>query len=152
MKINYSYTFNYPRQMVWKYIQDENVLRQSLPGCKSFKKVEERDVYLAELGISVGPIKGLFHGEVRQIDQKEPGFYRLMLKGKGKPGEIDATADMYLDEVEDGVKVSCEADSQVTGILASAGQRVMNGVAKMVISQFFKEIDKELAKGVERAK
>lgn len=124
-------------------IQDEEVLRKSLPGCKSFQKMEG-GVYHAEMGLSVGPVKGLFTGEVQQVDQQEPSFYRLLVRGKGKPGEIDAVAEMKLDELDQGTKVTCTAEVQVTGILASVGQRIMNGVAKLVLGQFFKAVDKEM--------
>jgi carbon monoxide dehydrogenase subunit G len=143
LKIEYEYTFDMPRDVVWRFIQDEEVLRRSIPGCKSFEQVEE-GVYRAEMGLSAGPVKGLFTGEVQQKDQQEPSFYRLLVRGKGKPGEIDAVADMNLDEVEGGVKLACTVEVQVTGVLASVGQRVMGGVARLVLGQFFKTADKEM--------
>ncbi|WP_019120657.1 CoxG family protein [Brevibacillus massiliensis] len=143
MQIEYTYTFDIPREHVWKYIQDEQVLKKSLPGCQSFQEVKE-GVYHAEMGLSVGPVKGLFTGEVQQVDQQEPAFYRLLVRGKGKPGEIDAVADMKLEEEGQGTKLICTSQVQVTGVLASVGQRVMGGVAKLVLGQFFKAVDKEM--------
>ncbi|KIV57959.1 carbon monoxide dehydrogenase [Aneurinibacillus migulanus] len=143
MKIEYEYTFAMPREVVWNVIQDEDALRASLPGCKAFEHGED-DVYHAEMGVSIGPVKGIFTGEVQQINQEEPSYYRLLVRGKGKPGEIDAVADMKLDEAEQGTKLTCSADVQVTGVLASVGQRIMNGAAKVVLGQFFKAMDKEM--------
>ncbi|GED17370.1 CoxG family protein [Aneurinibacillus migulanus] len=143
IKIEYEYTFAMPREVVWNVIQDEDALRASLPGCKAFEHGED-DVYHAEMGVSIGPVKGIFTGEVQQINQEEPSYYRLLVRGKGKPGEIDAVADMKLDEAEQGTKLTCSADVQVTGVLASVGQRIMNGAAKVVLGQFFKAMDKEM--------
>lgn len=143
MKIEHSYTFkNIPREVLWRTIQDKEVLKRTLPGCKSFVEVED-NVFESELGISIGPVKGVFTGNVKQEDKNEPEFYRLLVTGKGKPGEIDADADMTLTETEEGTVLLCQAEVKLTGILASVGQRVMSGVAKVVIGQFFKDIDKE---------
>ncbi|EMT53441.1 MULTISPECIES: CoxG family protein [Brevibacillus] len=143
MKIAYTHHFGLPLDAVWKGIQDEEVLKKAIPGCQAFSQVEE-NVYHAEMGISVGPVKGMFTGQVRQADQEEPFFYRLFVKGKGAPGEIDAVAEMKLEEEDTGVKLTCTAEVQVTGVLASVGQRVMGGVAKLVIGQFFKTAEKEM--------
>jgi carbon monoxide dehydrogenase subunit G len=143
LKIEHSYTFkNIPREVLWRTIQDKEVLKRTLPGCKSFVEVED-NVFESELGISIGPVKGVFTGNVKQLDKNEPEFYRLLVTGKGKPGEIDAEADMALTETEEGTVLLCQAEVRLTGILASVGQRVMSGVAKVVIGQFFKDIDKE---------
>lgn len=144
VKIEYTYHFEMPREQVWNYIQNEQVLKKSLPGCKSFEQVGESK-YHAEMGLSVGPVKGVFTGEVQQVDQEAPRFYRLLVKGKGKPGEIDAVAGMELEESgNQSCKLTCIADVQVTGLLASVGQRVMGGVAKLILGQFFKEVEKEM--------
>jgi carbon monoxide dehydrogenase subunit G len=132
-----------PRDIVWKWLQDEEVLKKAIPGCKSFSEVEE-GVYYAEMGLSVGPVKGVFTGQVQQVDQQEPSFYRLLVRGKGMPGEIDAVADMQLDETGQGATLTCTAEVQVSGVLASVGQRVMSGVAKLVLGQFFKAADQEM--------
>jgi carbon monoxide dehydrogenase subunit G len=150
MKLEYSYKFSESREEVWNFMQNEDVLRNSLPGCKSFEKDPEKVVYISEMGISIGPIKGIFYGEVKQLNQEKPAYYKLKVHGKGKPGEIDATADMFLEEEEDGTRVDCKADAQVTGVLASAGQRVMNGAAKLILGQFFKAVDQEMKKTAEK--
>lgn len=145
MKIEYTYHFNLPRAVVWEYIQNEQVLRSALPGCKSFEEGPGGN-YLAEMGLNAGPVKGLFTAEVQQVDQFPPSSYRLIVKGKGKPGEIDAIADMILYEIEEGSQVMCLAEVEVTGVLASVGQRVMGGVAKVILGQFFKAAEAEMKK------
>lgn len=132
-----------PREIVWKYIQDEQVLRNALPGCQSFEKIGD-GLYAAEMGIHVGPIKGLFATEVQQTNQKPPSSYRLIIKGKGKPGEIHATADMFIKEERNTSQVTCLVDFEAAGFLASFGQKVMGGVAKIIFGQFFKAAEKEM--------
>ncbi|HET7579052.1 MAG TPA: carbon monoxide dehydrogenase subunit G [Bacillales bacterium] len=145
MQIQYRHFFQVPRQVLWDHLQDEEVLGKTLPGCKKFEKVEE-GLYHSELGLNIGPVKGTFTGKVRLSDQQEPEFYRLSLNGKGKPGELSADAEVHLKETQDGTELTCEADAHSTGILASVGQRVMNGVAKMLLKQFFKAVEKETSR------
>ncbi|MFP3416216.1 SRPBCC domain-containing protein, partial [Bacillus sp. SIMBA_074] len=71
MKFEHTYTFDIPRDVVWKLIQNEEVLKKSIPGCKSFAQMDD-GIYQAEMGVSVGPVKGVFTGQVQQVDQREP--------------------------------------------------------------------------------
>lgn len=149
MEINYSHTFkNIPNNIVWNTIQNPEVLKNVLPGCKVFEEVGS-DKYESVLGINMGPIKGEFTAEVEQIDKQEPTSYRLLVKAKGKPGELDANALMEFTEVDGNTEITCTADVTPTGLLASIGQRIMGGVAKVIISQFFKDIEKEAKKAME---
>lgn len=143
LQIDYRHDFQMSKETVWEYLQNESVLERTLPGCRKFKRIGE-GVYNAELGLNVGPVKGTFTGEVRLADLESPESYRLLLKGKGKPGEVDADAWITLTENNGGTIVSCDADVQVTGVLASVGQRVMGGVAKLILGRFFKAVDAEM--------
>lgn len=143
MEINYSHTFNnIPNEVVWQTIQNPEVLQKVLPGCKVFEEVGA-DKYHSVLGINIGPIKGEFTAEVEQVDKNEPNSYRLLVKAKGKPGEIDADALMEFKASEGNTEIICTADVTPSGLLASLGQRIMGGVAKVIIGQFFKDIEKE---------
>lgn len=148
MQIEHVYTFkNTPREVVWERIQNEEVLENALPGCKEFRETG-KDKYFAVLGINMGPIKGEFESEVEQVDKDEPNQYRLIVKAKGKPGEISADALLQFEETDEGTVLKTTADVQVTGLLASIDQRVMGGVAKVVIGNFFKAVEKEVSKVV----
>lgn len=143
MDINHTHKFkDLTPQQVWDTIQDPDVLKAVLPGCKEFKEVGEEE-YKAVLGINMGPIKGEFSADVEQVDRLEPVSYRLLVKAKGKPGEIDANAKMTLEETDAGTTLTCSADVAATGLLATVGQRMIGGVAKVILGQFFKDIEKK---------
>lgn len=142
----HTYTFKgITKETLWATIQNKEVLQKALPGCKVFDEVED-NVFHSVLGINIGPIKGEFTADVKQVDMREPEFYRLLVHAKGKPGEIEADAEMNMEETENGVVLTCNAEVEVTGLLASIGQRIIGGVAKVVIGQFFKDIEKEAKK------
>ncbi|MFL6560386.1 MAG: CoxG family protein, partial [Bacillus sp. (in: firmicutes)] len=80
MKLEYEYTFGLPRNIVWKYIKDETVLRNALPGCKSFSEIS-KGVYRAALEINMGPIQDHFTLEIRLDEKKSSSLIQLQVKG-----------------------------------------------------------------------
>lgn len=143
LEIKHKYTFkNLSKQEVWDTIQDPESLQAALPNCEVFEEVGD-EKYQAVMKINMGAIKGEFTADVEQIDKLEPDSYRLLVKAKGKPGEIGANARMILDEIEAGTELSCEAEVSSTGLMATVGQRMVGGVAKVVLGQFFKDIEKQ---------
>lgn len=143
VEINHKYTFkNLSKQEVWDTIQDPEALQAALPNCEVFEEVGDEQ-YKAVMKINMGAIKGEFTADVQQIDKSEPDSYRLLVKARGKPGEIEANAKMILEEIPEGTALSCEADVSSTGLMATVGQRMVGGVAKVVLGQFFKDIEKQ---------
>ncbi|WP_240374101.1 CoxG family protein [Bacillus piscicola] len=146
MNISSSHKFKgISKETLWNTLQNNEALKNALPGCQKFEEVEE-NVYDSELGINIGPVKGVFTAKVSQVDIKEMDSYRLLVEGQGKPGKFNGDAAMELVEDGDDTTLQCSADVEVTGVLAAAGQRVMNGVAKVIMGQFFKDIEKEAKK------
>ncbi|MDI3269126.1 MAG: carbon monoxide dehydrogenase subunit G [Bacillota bacterium] len=146
MQIEYRYTFSAPREAVWDALQSQEVLRRRLPGCRRLEKVGEGK-YAADLGLQVGPINGLFTGEVELADAHAPEDYRLLLQGQGKPGTLAADALIRLEEEDGKTLLTCSAQAQVTGVMASVGQRVMGGIAQLLLGQFFKGVEEDLQSG-----
>lgn len=143
MEIKHKYKFNnLSKQEVWDTIQDPEALQAALPNCEVFEEVGE-EKYKAVLKINMGAIKGEFTADVQQVDKLEPDSYKLLVNAKGKPGEIGADSKMTLVELEDGTELICEADVSSTGLMATVGQRMIGGVAKVVLGQFFKNIEKQ---------
>lgn len=149
MRVEYRYTMPYDRQVVWSHLLNQEILAASLPGCKKLNKIGEGQ-YEAELGLNIGPVKGRFEGVVELRDLLEPESYRLILRGKGMPGEVEANAFIRLNLLGDKTEVTCEAEAHSTGVLAAVGQRVMGGVARLMLTQFFKGVDKHTRQMLEQ--
>ncbi len=143
LKIDHEYTFGLPRNIVWKYIKDEKVLRNAIPGCKSFIETS-KGVYQAELEIKMGPIQDLFTLEIRLEEKKSSSLYRLHVKGTGNIGEIAGKADLYIKDFERAAKLNCQAEAEVTGAIALAGQRFLESGANKNMETFFQKVEKEI--------
>ena len=136
MKIEGSYDIPVPREKVWAAFLDPATLAKAIPGCKGLEEIGPGE-YKAKMKIGVAAIKGTFEGKVRLFDLEPPNRYRMALEGSGGPGFVRGEAAMELSDADGGARVSYSADVQVGGLIASVGQRMLGGVSKMILDQFF---------------
>lgn len=146
MKIEGSYDIPAPRQKVWAALLDPAQLATAMVGCERLEAVGEGE-YRATLKVGVGVVKGTFEGKVRLSGLEPPTRYRMAVEGSGGPGFVRGEAAMELAEVEGGTRVTYSADVQVGGLIASVGQRMLGGVAKMTLDQFFSRMAEQLGGG-----
>ncbi|MFQ5827601.1 MAG: CoxG family protein [Candidatus Methylomirabilia bacterium] len=143
MKIEGSYTLPAPRERVWQALLDPEQLVKVIPGCERLEAVGG-DEYKATLKVGVAAVKGTFDGKVRLSDKEPPSRYKMAVEGSGAQGFMRGEASMELSEVGGGTRVACHADLQVGGLIAGVGQRMLGGVAKMTLDQFFSRVAQEL--------
>ena len=136
MKIEGSADIPAPRDKVWAAFLDPDVLAQALPGCEKLEAIGPNE-YKATMKVGVAAIKGTFEGKVKLSDLEPPNRYRMAVEGSGGPGFVRGAAGMQMSDVDGGTKVSYDADVQVGGLIASVGQRMLGGVTKMMLDQFF---------------
>lgn len=143
MKLEGTYDLPADRERVWGAFQDPVQLALAMPGCEKLEAAGP-DEYRATLKIGVAAVKGTFEGKVRLSDQEPPHRYRMALEGSGGPGFVRGAADLTLSEIPGGTRVAYSADVQVGGLIAGVGQRMLGGVAKMLLDQFFSRMARQL--------
>jgi len=144
MKIEGTSDIPAPRDRVWAAFLDPAVLSRAIPGCDALEAVGPGE-FKAVMKIGVGAIKGTFEGKVRLSNLEPPDRYRMAVEGKGGPGFVRGEAAMSLSDVDGGTRVTYDADVQVGGLIASVGQRMLGGVSKMMLDQFFTRMTELLA-------
>jgi len=128
-----------PRQMVWRALNDPDILRQSIPGCKEICKLSDTE-FEATVTVALGPLKVNFRGEVKLSKLDPPNSYRISGQGNGGfAGGASGGADVRLADEGEGTKLSYDVDSQVTGKLASMGARLIEPVSRKLAAQFFEK-------------
>jgi uncharacterized protein len=142
MKIEGKHELRAKRERVYEVLVDPAVLQRCIPGCERLEKTGE-NTYSTTMRAGVGSIKGVFTGNVRLEDMRPPSHFRIVVDGKGQPGFLKGSGDLDLEEVDDATAINYKGDVQVGGTIASVGQRMIQGAAKMMATQFFTAIEAE---------
>jgi hypothetical protein len=134
MKIEGTYTFEAPRDEVWKALMDPEVLARVMPGCE---KLEEtgKDQYSAAMKIKVGPVQGNFQGSIKLLDINEPESYGMEVDGKGPAGFMKGKGTVRLEAQGASTVMHYGGEAQVGGRIASVGQRLLDSSAKAITRQ-----------------
>jgi uncharacterized protein len=126
-----------PRHIVWQHLNDPDTLRAVIPGCDSLDAVGD-DGFEATVRQKIGPVRATFRGKVTLADIRAPESYRIIGEGSGGiAGFAKGGADVRLAEVEGGTELTFEAEAQLGGKLAQLGNRLVGGVARRVVDEFF---------------
>jgi hypothetical protein len=136
MKVEGVYSFPAPAEKVWDLLLDPESLRSCIPGVETLTETSE-DHFDAVMKVGVAAIKGTYKGKVGIIEKEPPSNYTLQIEGSGGPGFVKGTAKIILEPNGEGTTVKVDGDGQVGGMLAGVGQRMLPGVAKMLMNQFF---------------
>lgn len=147
MKFTGDFTFNADQQTVWEILMDTRAIAHALPGVEVLIPVEgEPDTWRADAKIGIASISGMYSGKIRMSEQQPPHQYRLTVSGEGQQSIINGTALLYLhyDEIQNKTLLTWEAEASISGKLASIGQRVISPAVRMMSSQFFKALDKQI--------
>jgi carbon monoxide dehydrogenase subunit G len=144
LKIEGSYLMAFPRETVWKALTDPQVIAKCLPGCEKMEALGE-DLYEATLKIGIGAVKGTFSSHIRMQVLSGGQQYRLAVEGKGAIGFLKGDGVITLDDSVEPTRVAYQGDVQIGGVIASVGQRMIQGFAKQTISQFFSAMEREMS-------
>ena len=144
MKLEGSSDVPAARQTVWEAFLDPAKLKKAIPGCEKLEAIAP-DEYKATMKVGVGGVKGTFEGKVKITEKKPPESYKLAVEGTGGPGFVRGETVITLSDAEGGgTRVAYSADMQVGGLIASVGQRMLGGVAKMMADKFFGKMSEML--------
>jgi hypothetical protein len=144
MDLSASYTFASSATTVWNLLIDPEVVASCLPGCDRLEPLGD-DRYRAELTLAVAAISGQYTGTVAILDKRPPHSYRLVVEGAGKAGFAKGQATIELREEGETTTVSVTGQSQVGGLIARVGQRLLGAVSKMMMDRFFACLQQRVA-------
>ena len=136
MKLSGSYKLNVKKDIVWKSLNDPNILKQCIPGCESFKK-ESDTVFNATATNQIGPMNATFFGNVTLSNIEENQSYTLSGEGQSPVGFVNGSADVNLVENNGTTVLNYEVNLNVGGKIAQLGSRLIDGVAKKMTNYFF---------------
>ena len=136
MKLAGSYKLNVKKEVVWKALNDPEILKKCIPGCDVFEK-ESNTIFNATATNQIGPMNATFSGKLSLSNIQENQSYKLSGEGQSSVGFVNGIADVKLTE-ENGLTIlNYEVDITVGGKVAQLGSRLINGVAKKMSDYFF---------------
>ena len=136
MKLAGSYKLNIKKEIVWKALNDSNILKQCIPGCESFER-EEGNIFNATATNQIGPMNATFSGSIQLSNIKENESYTLSGEGQSSVGFANGSANVKLTEENGITTLSYDVNINVGGKVAQLGSRLIDGVAKKMSDYFF---------------
>jgi len=128
---------------VWGFLTDATRIAQCLPGCEKLEETGE-GTYDMQMRFGVGAISGVFTGSIRLHDLQPTSEYKMGVNGSGTPGFIKGEGTVQLAPDDTGTLLHYSGDVSAGGPIASLGQRMIGGAARLVIDQFFKCVASKL--------
>ena len=136
MKLTGSYNLNVKKEVVWKALNDSNILKQCIPGCESFEE-ESDNIFNATATNQIGPMNATFSGTVKLSNIKENQSYILSGEGNSSVGFANGSANVKLIEENGITTLSYDVQINVGGKIAQLGSRLIDGVTKKMSDYFF---------------
>jgi uncharacterized protein len=143
MKLEGTYTIPAAREAVWRGLMDPQILARALPGCEKMEPDPDGS-YRAELKVGIGAVSGTYHGRVQILDPVPLEHYQMKVEGKGTGGFVNGEGTLTLSDGPAGTAIRYAGDARVGGVIASVGQRLLQGAAHKIVSQFFEAFAKQL--------
>jgi hypothetical protein len=137
MKLNDTRDIGADPAIVWRAILDPEVLKACIPGCQSLTG-SVADGYEAVVKQKVGPVSATFTGLVQLSDIVEGASLRISGEGKGGvAGFAKGGANVTLDPIPEGTRLTYDVEASVGGKIAQLGSRIIDGFAKKMADEFF---------------
>lgn len=129
---------------LWTALNDPEVLKKCIPGCKDMIPSGE-DHFKLILNLKVASVGGSFEGEISLKDKQPPAQCKITVSGSGSLGHGAGEATFSLAAQDADTLMTYGGEGEIGGLVAGVGQRILKGVAKHLIKQFFTALRKEIA-------
>ncbi|WP_127560098.1 CoxG family protein [Nioella ostreopsis] len=126
-----------PRDVVYRALNDPEILRECIPGCEELIQHSPENLE-AKVVLKIGPVKARFAGEVTLDTSNAPDGFTLSGEGKGgAAGFAKGGAEVTLTEDGDETILAYTATVDIGGKIAQLGSRLIAGTAKKLSGKFF---------------
>lgn len=143
LEISGEHRFRAPAALVWEALFDARALRASIPGCETLEEVAPGR-FLVSIRVGVSGVRGQYSGEAVATGLAMPSSFQLSMAGRGENGAVQAEARVSLREEQGTTVTAYSGDLRAQGALARLGAPVLAGTAKLLLAQFFKEMERQV--------
>ena len=149
VEIEGTYEIAAPREVVWDMLLDPEVLARVMPGCEKLEKTDENE-YKGKMRIKIGPVDGVYQGTLALSDLRSLEGFHLAVNGRGASGNVRGEGDVQLEPAENGgTLLRYEGLGEVSGRMATVGQRLTQSSARAITKQCLNNLDRQIMARVE---
>lgn len=134
------YLFAATRQRVWAALNDTEILKAVIPGCRSIDWTSPTTLDL-RVEVNFGVVHPVFSGELVLSDVHPAERYTLSGRGRGGLlGFVHASAEIGLADDADGTILTFKAVGRADGRIMRLGRALIGNSAQKIIDGFFESI------------
>jgi carbon monoxide dehydrogenase subunit G len=129
---------------VWQVLNDPASMAKTMPGVESFDVHDEKR-WTANVKIPLG-LGGLrMKVDMEKIEEREPEFAKLAVKGNGVGAMMNMETSFTLsDAAEGGTAMAWSADVKIAGPVGSMGQRVLQPIVNQQVQHVLTALDGQI--------
>ena len=144
MNVSGERLFEAPRATVWQVLNDPASMAKTMPGVESFDVHDDRR-WTANVKIPLG-LGGLkMKVDMEKIEEREPDFAKLAVKGHGVGAMMNMETSFTLsDAPEGGTAMAWSAEVKIAGPVGSMGQRVLQPIVNQQVQHVLTALDGEV--------
>ncbi|WP_336037919.1 CoxG family protein [Halobacterium yunchengense] len=135
-------------EQLWNYFTDPEILAQCAPGCDHIEQESDAELS-ATIAVGVGSVKPTFDVDMVVVEADRPNRLVMHAGGDASRNSFETVAEMDLVDNDDGTTTaSWQAEVNVSGLIASLGQRALGSVAERLVNDFFEDVEDLADEGV----
>jgi uncharacterized protein len=149
VKVSGERTFAAPRATVWQVLNDPESMAKTMPGVESFDIHDDRN-WTANVKIPLGLGSLKMKVDMEKIEEREPDFAKLAIKGQGVGAVMNMETSFRLGDVPDGgTAMAWEAEVKILGPVGSMGQRVLQPIVNQQVQHVLTALDAQVQQALQ---
>jgi uncharacterized protein len=144
MNVSGDRVFDAPRATVWQVLNDPESMAKTMPGVESFDVHDDRH-WTANVKIPLG-LGGLkMKVDMEKIEEREPEFAKLAVKGNGVGAMLNMETSFTLSDAgAGGTAMAWSAEVKILGPVGSMGQRVLQPIVNQQVQHVLTALDQQV--------
>jgi len=143
VKVSGERSFEAPRAAVWHVLNDPASMAKTMPGVESFDVQDDRHWRaFVKIPLGLGGLKLTM--DMEKIEEREPEYAQLSIKGNGVGAMLRMTTAFTLSEDGGGTKMDWDADVHIAGPVGSMGQRVLQPIVNQQVEHVLSALDEQV--------
>jgi len=137
MQFGGTYLFTATREELWRALNDAELLKAAIPGCRRLDWVSESALEAA-ISVNLGVSRPTFKGDLTLSNVRPAQSYTLSGRGRGGLlGLAGGSADITLTDHDAGCVLDFDASVSASGAIVKLGRKLLGASAQRVIDGFF---------------